>query len=78
MQFTLTEMWGHMGIFARGIVIVMAIMSVLSLVTMAERWVVFSRSRSESRSFAAFSNSSRAAACSANACAGMHCGAGGH
>jgi len=52
MQFTLTEMWGHMGIFARGIVIVMAIMSVLSLVTMAERWVVFSRSRSESRSFA--------------------------
>ncbi|HYV45280.1 MAG TPA: MotA/TolQ/ExbB proton channel family protein [Myxococcaceae bacterium] len=52
MQFTLTEMWGHMGLFARGIVIVMAIMSVLSLVTMAERWVVFSRSRSESRSFA--------------------------
>ena len=52
MQFTLTEMWGHMGVFARGIVIVMAIMSVLSLVTMAERWVVFSRSRSESRSFA--------------------------
>jgi biopolymer transport protein ExbB/TolQ len=52
MQFTLTEMWGHMGMFARGIVIVMAIMSVLSLVTMAERWVVFSRSRSESRSFA--------------------------
>jgi len=41
-----------MGIFARGIVIVMAIMSVLSLVTMAERWVVFSRSRSESRNFA--------------------------
>src|SRR4051794_20797705 len=52
MEFTLTEMWGHMGLFARGIVIVMAIMSVLSLVTMAERWVVFSRSRSESRSFA--------------------------
>jgi biopolymer transport protein ExbB/TolQ len=52
MQFTLTEMWGHMGIFARGIVIVMAFMSVLSLITMAERWVVFSRSRSESRSFA--------------------------
>jgi biopolymer transport protein ExbB/biopolymer transport protein TolQ len=41
-----------MGIFARGIVIVMGFMSVLSLITMAERWVVFSRSRSESRSFA--------------------------
>lgn len=52
MQFTLSDMWGHMGIFARGIVIVMGFMSVLSLITMAERWVVFSRSRSESRSFA--------------------------
>jgi biopolymer transport protein ExbB/TolQ len=52
MQFTMTEMWVHMGLFARGIVIVMAFMSVLSLITMAERWVVFSRSRSESRSFA--------------------------
>ncbi|HEY8208152.1 MAG TPA: MotA/TolQ/ExbB proton channel family protein [Myxococcaceae bacterium] len=52
MEFTLGDMWGHMGIFARGIVIVMAFMSVLSLVTMAERWVVFSRSRSESRNFA--------------------------
>jgi len=41
-----------MGVFARGIVIVMAFMSVISLITMAERWVVFSRSRSESRSFA--------------------------
>jgi biopolymer transport protein ExbB/biopolymer transport protein TolQ len=52
MEFTLSEMWAHMGIFARGIVIVMAFMSVLSLITMAERWVVFSRSRSESRNFA--------------------------
>jgi biopolymer transport protein TolQ len=52
MQFTMTEMWVHMGLFARGIVIVMAFMSVLSLITMAERWVVFSKSRSESRSFA--------------------------
>jgi biopolymer transport protein TolQ len=52
MQFTLGEMWAHMGIFARGIVIVMGFMSVISLITMAERWVVFSRSRSESRSFA--------------------------
>ena len=52
MEFTLGEMWGHMGVFARGIVIVMAFMSVISLITMAERWVVFSRSRSESRSFA--------------------------
>lgn len=52
MQFTLTELWGHMGIFARVIVIVMAFMSLLSLIVMAERLVVFRKSRSESRSFA--------------------------
>ncbi len=52
MQFTLTELWGHMGWFARGIVIVLAIMSVASLVVMAERLVVFNRSNAESRNFA--------------------------
>ena len=52
MQFTLAELWGHMGIFARIIVIVMAFMSLLSLIVMAERLVVFRKSRSESRSFA--------------------------
>jgi biopolymer transport protein ExbB/biopolymer transport protein TolQ len=41
-----------MGIFARVIVIVMAFMSLLSLIVMAERLVVFRKSRSESRSFA--------------------------
>jgi biopolymer transport protein ExbB/TolQ len=52
MQFTLTELWGHMGLFARLIVIYMGIMSVASLVVMAERMVVFSKSRGESRNFA--------------------------
>ena len=52
MQFTMTELWGHMGIFARIIVIVMGFMSLLSLIVMAERLVVFRKSRSESRSFA--------------------------
>lgn len=52
MQFTLTELWGHMGLFARLIVIVMAVMSVMSLVVLAERLVVFSRSKRESRAFA--------------------------
>lgn len=41
-----------MGIFARVVVIVMGVMSVMSLVVMAERVVVFRRSRSESRTFA--------------------------
>src|SRR5687768_4482640 len=52
MQFTMTELWGHMGLFARLIVIVMAIMSVMSLVVLAERLVVFSKSKRESRAFA--------------------------
>jgi len=52
MQFTLTELWGHMGLFARLVVIVMGVMSVASLVVMAERMVVFRKSRGESRLFA--------------------------
>ena len=52
MQFTLTDLWHHMGLFARLIVAVLAVMSVASLVVMAERLIVFSRSRSESRNFA--------------------------
>jgi biopolymer transport protein TolQ len=52
MQFTITDLYAHMGLFAKLIVFVLAIMSVLSLVVMAERLVVFNRSRSESRNFA--------------------------
>ncbi len=52
MQFTLTELWGHMGLFAKFIVFVMAGMSVASLVVMAERLFVFTRSSRESRGFA--------------------------
>lgn len=52
MEFTLSGLWAHMGLFARIIVGVMAVMSVASLVVMAERIFVFSRSRSESRRFA--------------------------
>lgn len=52
MQFTLTDLWHHMGLFARLIVAVLGVMSVASLVVMAERLIVFNKSRSESRSFA--------------------------
>ena len=52
MQFTLTDLWHHMGLFARLIVAVLGVMSVASLVVMAERLIVFNRSRSESRTFA--------------------------
>ena len=41
-----------MGLFARLIVAVLGVMSVASLVVMAERLIVFNKSRSESRNFA--------------------------
>lgn len=53
MQFTLSDLWAHMGLFARLVVIVMAIMSLASLVVMAERMVVFRKTRRDSRNFAA-------------------------
>jgi biopolymer transport protein ExbB/biopolymer transport protein TolQ len=52
MQFTLVDLWHHMGLFARLIVFVLAVMSVASLVVAAERVVTFNKSKSESKSFA--------------------------
>lgn len=53
MQFTLSELWAHMGLFARLIVGLMAIMSVASVLVAVERVMAFSKSRNESRQFAA-------------------------
>ena len=52
MQFTLTELWGHMGLFARLVVIAMAIMSVISLIVVAERLLFYNKSKKDSLSFA--------------------------
>ena len=52
MQFTLVELWGHMGLFAKGIVVVLFIMSIGSLVVAAERFIVLRRSNGESKAFA--------------------------
>src|SRR5689334_10362545 len=52
MQFTITDLWHHMGLFARLIVFVLAIMSIASLVVAAERLVVFSKSKGDSKTFA--------------------------
>ena len=51
-QFTLSELWGHMGLFARLVVYVLAIMSLASIVVMAERFVSFLKSNRDSRKFA--------------------------
>ncbi|MBF5043717.1 MotA/TolQ/ExbB proton channel family protein [Aggregicoccus sp. 17bor-14] len=53
MQFTLSDLWAHMGLFARMVVCVMAVMSLSSLIVMAERMVVFRKTRRDSRTFAA-------------------------
>jgi biopolymer transport protein ExbB/biopolymer transport protein TolQ len=52
MHFTLSELWANMGLFARLVVGVLAVMSVASLFVMGERLVFFSRGSSESRAFA--------------------------
>ena len=52
MQFTLTELWSHMGLFAKIIVGVMFIMSVASLLVTAERLVVLMKSNGASKAFA--------------------------
>src|SRR4051812_28583392 len=53
MQFTLSELWAHMGLFARLIVGVLAIMSTASLLVAAERLVAFYKSRKQSLQFVA-------------------------
>ena len=53
MQFTIAEIWEHTGLFARMIIFALGAMSIASLVVIAERMVVFRKSRSESRKFAA-------------------------
>ncbi|HEY6561423.1 MAG TPA: MotA/TolQ/ExbB proton channel family protein [Polyangiaceae bacterium] len=52
MQFTLTDLWAHMGWFARGIVAVLLLMSMASLLIACERVVVFVRAERSSRVFA--------------------------
>lgn len=52
MQFTLTELWGHMGLFARLVVITMLIMSVISVIVVVERVLFYHKSKSDSLSFA--------------------------
>ncbi len=51
MQFTLSELWAHMGLFARLIVGVMAVMSIASLLVASERLFTFRKARKNSREF---------------------------
>lgn len=50
--FSLPEMWHQMGDLAKGVVIVLLIMSVWSLAVMIDRAIYFSAARKQSRAFA--------------------------
>jgi biopolymer transport protein ExbB/TolQ len=51
MQFTLSDLWSHMGLFAKLIVIGLGIMSTFSLLVAAERLIAFRKSRRDSFRF---------------------------
>jgi biopolymer transport protein ExbB/biopolymer transport protein TolQ len=53
MDFSIGSIWAHTGLFARCIIFTLGIMSVASLVVMAERMLVFRKTRADSRNFAA-------------------------
>jgi biopolymer transport protein ExbB/biopolymer transport protein TolQ len=52
MQFTLVELWSHMGLFARLVIYVLLIMGLASIVVMSERLISFLKSNRDSRRFA--------------------------
>jgi biopolymer transport protein ExbB/biopolymer transport protein TolQ len=52
MQMSLIELWGHMGWFARGIVFILAAMSIFSLSVMVQKWWRLRKAQAETRKFA--------------------------
>lgn len=52
MEFGLLGMWGHMGWLARGVVIILAAMSIYSIGLMIERWLTFNAAKKQSLKFA--------------------------
>ena len=52
MSVDLIHLWGTMGWFAKGVVIVMAFMSIWSLTIMIQKFFQFQRSQAETRKFA--------------------------
>jgi biopolymer transport protein TolQ len=53
MQFTLSDLWSHMGLFARLIVGALALMSTASMLVAIERIIAFRKSRKQSLQFVA-------------------------
>ncbi len=50
--FSVPDLWHNMGNLARGVVVVLFIMSIWSLAVMIDRWLYFAAARKQSREFA--------------------------
>src|SRR4030067_3228361 len=51
MQFTLIEMWHSMGFLAKGVVVILAFMSIYALTTAIERFWTFYQAKKQSKQF---------------------------
>jgi biopolymer transport protein ExbB len=51
-RLNLPELWGHMGWPARGVAIILMVMSAWSIGVMLDRWMTFTAARKQSRQFA--------------------------
>lgn len=51
MGLNFVEMWGTMGLIAKGVVILLAILSAYSISVMIERWLTYRQARKQSRLF---------------------------
>ena len=52
MEVGFVELWGHMGLMAKGVVVVLGIQSVWSIAVMAERYLLYRAARKQSQEFA--------------------------
>jgi biopolymer transport protein ExbB len=52
MSVDILQLWGQMGYFARGVVVILAIMSIWSLTIMIQKFIQFQRAQRETRKFA--------------------------
>ena len=52
MEVGFVELWGHMGIMAKAVVVVLGIQSVWSIAVMAERYLLYRAARKQSQEFA--------------------------
>src|SRR5437773_9787088 len=51
-QINFVELWIDMGVMAKGVVIVLGLMSAYSISVMIERWITYHQARRQSRNFA--------------------------